>query len=268
MRRAKRHLLPIIQERLANEERYGEGWEERPNDLLTWLLGEVTIDSHQAIDDLVLGFLSANFGAIHSTNETLSIAVSSLALHSEYVDELRDEIENVISEHGWTKAGMGHMRKLDSFLKESQRCYKSFAYGVERKVLKDFTFSNGVTVPAGATLAIPVWAIHHDNDYFPDADKFDGFRFSRMRENPDQSSKHQMVTPTTDYLIFGTGRHACPGRFFAVNEVKAIIAHLLLAYDFKLEVEGALPPVRWFGSRGVQDDKTKFWFRRRKCFTL
>ena len=35
--------------------------------------------------------------------------------------------------------------------------------GIERKVLKDFTFSNGVTVPAGVTVAVPVWAIHHDN---------------------------------------------------------------------------------------------------------
>ncbi|KIK51006.1 hypothetical protein GYMLUDRAFT_50857 [Collybiopsis luxurians FD-317 M1] len=264
VRRAKRHLVPIIQERLADEERYGGGWEERPNDLLTWLLSEATTDSRRTIDDLVLRFLMINFGAIHTTDLTVSAAVSSLAFHSEYIDELRDEIETVVSEHGWTKASMGQMRKLDSFLKESQRCYLNFAYGLERKVLKDFTFSNGVTVPAGVTVAVPVWAIHHDNDYFPDADKFDGFRFSRMREDPDQSIKHQMVTPTTDYLLFGTGRHACPGRFLAVNEVKAIIAHLLLTYDFKLEIEGVMPPVKWFGSGGMQDDKTRLWFRRRK----
>ena len=30
VRRAKKHLVPIIQERLANEERYGEDWEQRP----------------------------------------------------------------------------------------------------------------------------------------------------------------------------------------------------------------------------------------------
>ncbi|KIK58719.1 hypothetical protein GYMLUDRAFT_689400 [Collybiopsis luxurians FD-317 M1] len=208
VRRAKRHLVPIIQERLANEEHYGEGWAERPNDLLTWLLSKATTDSRRTIDDLVLRFLSANLAALFSTNMIASFAVSSLALHSEYVDELRDEIEDVVSEHGWTKAGMDEMRKLDSFLKESQRCYLSFAYGLERKVLKDFTFSNGVTVPAGATLAVPMWAIHHDNDYFPDADKFDGFRFSRMREDPGQSFKHQMVAPRTDFLLFGTGRQA------------------------------------------------------------
>ncbi|KIK51010.1 hypothetical protein GYMLUDRAFT_181986, partial [Collybiopsis luxurians FD-317 M1] len=100
--------------------------------------------------------------------------------------------------------------------------------------------------------------------YFPDADKFDGFRFSRMRKDPDQSIKHQMVTPTTDYLLFGTGRHAwdipTTGRFLA----PILVANLLLTYDFKLEIEGVMPPVKWFGSGGMQYDKTRLWFRRRK----
>jgi hypothetical protein len=37
-----------------------------------------------------------------------------------------------------------------------------------------------------------------------------------------------------DSLEFGHGSHACPGRFFAVNVLKAIVAHLLLKYDLKL----------------------------------
>ncbi len=55
-----------------------------------------------------------------------------------------------------------------------------------------------------------------------------------------------------------------PGRFFAVNELKAIIAHFILEYDFKLEIEGAMPPVKWFGGQGMQDEKTMMWVRKRK----
>lgn len=33
---------------------------------------------------------------------------------------------------------------------------------------------------------------------------------------------------------FGFGRHSCPGRFFAANEVKIALCHILLKYDFKL----------------------------------
>ena len=34
---------------------------------------------------------------------------------------LREEIEPIVATHGWTKAAMGKMWKLDSFLRESQR---------------------------------------------------------------------------------------------------------------------------------------------------
>jgi hypothetical protein len=39
----------------------------------------------------------------------------------EYVEPLRQEVEAVIAEEGWTKAGMDKMHKIDSFVRESQR---------------------------------------------------------------------------------------------------------------------------------------------------
>jgi hypothetical protein len=44
-----------------------------------------------------------------------------LAAHPEYVDPMREEIETVVEEEGWTKAGLTRMRKVDSFIRESQR---------------------------------------------------------------------------------------------------------------------------------------------------
>lgn len=37
-----------------------------------------------------------------------------------------------------------------------------FEVSVKRKVLKDFTFSNGITIPAGYTISIPHRSIHRD----------------------------------------------------------------------------------------------------------
>ena len=37
------------------------------------------------------------------------------------MEPLREEVESIIAEEGWSKASIGKMRKLDSFLKESQR---------------------------------------------------------------------------------------------------------------------------------------------------
>jgi cytochrome P450 len=35
------------------------------------------------------------------------------------------------------------------------------------------------------------------------------------------------------YFQFGYGRHACPGRFFAANEIKMMVANFVLAYDMR-----------------------------------
>ena len=44
-----------------------------------------------------------------------------LAAHPEYAQPLRDEIAPIIAADGWTKAALGKMWKVDSFLKESHR---------------------------------------------------------------------------------------------------------------------------------------------------
>ena len=37
------------------------------------------------------------------------------------MEPIREEVEAVIAEYGWSKAAMNRMRKLDSFMKETQR---------------------------------------------------------------------------------------------------------------------------------------------------
>jgi hypothetical protein len=44
-----------------------------------------------------------------------------LLSNPKYLEPLRQEIEAVTREEGWTKAGLDKMYKLDSFLRETQR---------------------------------------------------------------------------------------------------------------------------------------------------
>ena len=48
-------------------------------------------------------------------------ALFHLAAEPHYIGPLREEIESVIKEEGFTKIAMTKMWKLDSFMKESQR---------------------------------------------------------------------------------------------------------------------------------------------------
>ncbi|KAF8343501.1 hypothetical protein F5887DRAFT_850406, partial [Amanita rubescens] len=71
-----------------------------------------------------------------------------------------------------------------------------FEVTVRRKVLKDFTSSNGTTVPAGYMIGIPYRSVHCDQHNYADVAVFDGFRFSKMREKEGDLT----VTPTREYL--------------------------------------------------------------------
>ena len=79
-----------------------------------------------------------------------------------------------------------------------------------RLALRPFTFSNGVTIPADTLVALPLCAIHEDEEIYPNSETFDGFRFSKLHEKEGNvaATKHQAVTLSTELLAFGIGRHA------------------------------------------------------------
>ena len=55
-----------------------------------------------------------------------------------------------------------------------------------------------------------------------------------------------------------------PGRFFAVNELKAMMAYLLLNYDVKMENEGVRPKDSFKGTRTYPDPVAEVLFKKRK----
>lgn len=55
-----------------------------------------------------------------------------------------------------------------------------------------------------------------------------------------------------------------PGRFFVANELKVMMAHLVLNYDVKLENEGIRPPNMDFGFACVPNQKAEVLFRKRQ----
>ncbi|KIL60253.1 hypothetical protein M378DRAFT_168265 [Amanita muscaria Koide BX008] len=83
-------------------------------------------------------------------------------------------------------------------------------------------------------IVVPFNPVHTDGDNYVNPDKFDGFRFERMRTQEGEEAKHQLLSLGVDYVLFGHGRHACPGRFFVVNELKVMLARVLLNYDIKM----------------------------------
>ncbi|KAL8957149.1 MAG: hypothetical protein Q9183_006136, partial [Haloplaca sp. 2 TL-2023] len=105
---------------------------------------------------------------------------------------------------------------------------------MERLVHTDYQLSDGFIIPANTSIGSPTQALSMDPKIYPDPEKFDPFRFAKLREtDAERAGKMQYASSNPQSMSFGFGRHACPGRFFASNEIKAILAHVLIHYDFK-----------------------------------
>ena len=138
---------------------------------------------------------------------------------------------------------------------------KIFLVLITRVAVNDFTFSDGTTIPRGTSVSVSAHNAHYNDKVYEDPLRFDGFRFSKMREG--SAKKVGMVSSSQDHLSFGHGRHVCPGRYFAACELKLMFAHIVTTYDVKLEIEGVRPPDMWVMTSCVPNPNANVLFRKR-----
>lgn len=133
---------------------------------------------------------------------------------------------------------------------------------MQRRADADVYLSDGTVIPKGVNCAVPNTS-RLDAGVYENPNEFDGYRFLKMRSDPGKEYSAQFVTTSAESLGFGHGLHACPGRFFAANEIKIALCHLLLKYDWKLSQD--IPSkVAWLGfALSVNSDMTVS-LRRRK----
>ena len=111
---------------------------------------------------------------------------------------------------------------------------------MNRVLTQPYSFKCSPTsLPSHCMTSGPSAAIATDPTIFPEPSTFDGHRYRRMRtEHKDAESSMVMGMSTIDSLGFGLGNQACPGRFFAVNNMKLIMAKMLTQYELTLEKDG------------------------------
>ena len=65
-------------------------------------------------------------------------------------------------------------------------------------------------------------------------------------------------------LMFILSLFPSPGRFFAANELKCMMAHIVSTYDIRLEVPGEIPKPEWFSYAVSPNRKAAVLFRKRQ----
>ncbi|KAI9019971.1 cytochrome P450 [Phycomyces nitens] len=211
---------------------------EKPDDILQRIIEEEDLIGDSYIECVVDLITALIFASIHTTSEASTVVLYRILANPEIVDELRKEQEEVFREEGtdknfgaqvFTRDIIKKFVKLDSVCREASRLKSEFIkFGHEYDGPSPITLSNGAIISPGDDVLIDLWKNHRDSEIqhgMEDPCEFKPFRFV----NADKQS----TKVGEDYLVFGMGRHACPGRWFAMQEVQTIVSMLIREYDIK-----------------------------------
>ncbi|KAE8423731.1 ent-kaurene oxidase [Aspergillus pseudocaelatus] len=264
---ARRVIGRIVSERRAMEAQ-GTPEYRKPADVLQWMMNAATGEQAEP-NDLAQRMLLLSVTSIHTTTLTMTQTIYDLCAHPEYFEPVRNEVVEALRRHrGWNKSTLTDMSKTDSLLKETQRFSPIFLLTWNRITDRPVTLSNGLYLPAGTRVAVPSNEILQDPAKVPGIDPsvYDAFRYSRIREDqghPGNAQKYLMAKTDLDNLAFGYGKFACPGRFYAVNEMKMIFARMLLCYEFKYPGGQGRPQNFTIDSDLYPDPLTRLLIRKR-----
>jgi cytochrome P450 len=124
--------------------------------------------------------------------------------------------------------------------------------------------SDGTKIPRGATLGVPTLSMT-DPKIYSNPLNFDGHRFLKLSQQSGSVTKYSFVGTSNEHIFWGHGRHACPGRFFAANEIKILLVHLLQRYEFKFADGGTeRPKILEMGADMVPNPEVGIFIRSRK----
>lgn len=137
---------------------------------------------------------------------------------------------------------------------------------MRRKAISDIKLSTGLVLPKGTRTFVDAYRMR-DSAVHEDPDEWVGDRFVKLRSEPGKESMAMLATTHRDHLAFGHGVYACPGRFFAANEIKVALCHLLMKYDWKLAPDTNFKPLV-MGAALVSNPTAKILIRKRENIEL
>jgi cytochrome P450 family 6 len=111
-----------------------------------------------------------------------------------------------------------------------------------------------IVLPVNMTVTIPVYAIHHDDNIYPNPEIYDPERFSPENEK----QRHQYA-----FLPFGEGPRNCIGLRFGMMQARIGLAMLLNNYKFSTCSKSVIPLEIKVGSF-VLNPKNGLWLKVEK----
>ncbi|XP_032792176.2 lithocholate 6-beta-hydroxylase-like [Daphnia magna] len=222
-------LQNMLQERSQSKEKYHDFIEvaDEAISAFTKDVGgkKVAMWSREEIEEIVMGqstlFMLAGFD---TTATTLTSTCFELARNPDIQDKLYDSIITKLEDHDdICHEFIQDMPYLEQVILEVLRFYPA-AVRTERQCTKDISYDNGrINIKAGVIITVPIYALHHMEEYYPNPEIFDPERWT-----PENKAKRSPYS----FMAFGVGPRNCVGMRFAMEEMKMAVCTLVKKFRF------------------------------------
>jgi cytochrome P450 len=174
--------------------------------------------SDEDLRDNLITFISAGH---ETTALTLTWALYLISQHPPTETRLVEEIASVAGNEPIGPQHIEHLTFTKHVVQEAMRLFPPVAI-LPRAAERD-TMVGAVSVKAGTTLLIPIYALHRHRLLWSEPDAFDPDRFASEKTG----SRHKFA-----YLPFGGGPRGCIGLNFAMIEAVAMLATFVRSAHF------------------------------------
>ena len=218
----------IAEKRAAIAEKNVEGV-----DILSVLMKSRTFDDDGLVDQL-LTFLAAG----HETTSTaITWASYLLAEHPEVQERLRSELKNHLGEAGWNRpidaSLLDKMDYLAAVCDEILRLYPTIPVTARVVARPEGTFIRDQHIPQGTFIVLSPWIMGRSSQFGVDAGQF---RPDRWLKGPKASTGG--ADSAYSKITFLHGPRSCIGQGFAREELKCLLAALVLRFHIEMANPG------------------------------
>ncbi|CAG8563659.1 4068_t:CDS:1 [Ambispora leptoticha] len=171
-------------------------------------------------------------GGLDTTANTLSFIGFYIAKHRDVYLKMREEILNVygtLDNPDLTFESYEKLKYIEAVIYEGIRIFPT-VQTIPRTAIEDVEF-DGLTIKADTTVYTDLKALSNNPKYFKDSENFNPDRFLVDKES--------MVKYT--YLPFGNGVRICPGRAWAIVQMKTFLVKLVCTFDIESTDKNSSP---------------------------
>lgn len=177
--------------------------------------------------------LAETIALIVAGADTTSTAIAAtffyLARHQRVYQRLQDEVRAAFASVDEIKTGpaLNKLTYLRACVDEALRMTPPGAGTAYREVLGDGVTVDGEHLAPTVEVGVPIYAIHHNAEYFPRP-----FEYIPERWIPDEA-QYDVATARAAFCPFSLGPRSCVGKGMALMEIYLAVSHGVYMYDFK-----------------------------------